>query len=324
MEVREIKDKIKYNSFVKSQKHSQFLQSWEWGEFQVSDNFSVLRLGLYDGDRLRFAATLIKKKLPIGKVYYYCPRVEIKNLSKENLELFLEEIKRRSKKENIIFLRFEPVQELRIKNKELRIKKTFDVQPSKTMILDLLKTEDELLSAMHSKTRYNIRLAKRKGVKVSEVSFERFEEFWDIMKETGGRDGFRLHSKEHYKKMLGISSEAIKIKLFFAEYDNEVITANIVCYFGDMVTYVHGASSNKYRNVMAPYLLQWHIIKQAKKQGHSSYDFHGVGEGSLAGVTRFKKGFSGEIVEYPGVFDIIFDKGFYAMYQVLRKVRRMV
>lgn len=324
MQFREVKNKEEYNKFVAGQKHSQFLQSWEWGEFQTQAGFSILRLGLYNQEELIFTATLIKKKLIVGKFYFYCPRVGIKYLSEENLKLFFEEVLRRAKAENVVFLRFEPRSEFKIKNKELRIKKTLDVQPSQTMILDLQKGEEALLKAMHSKTRYNIRLAERKGVNIENVGIEGFEDFWKIMQGTGTRDNFRVHSKEHYREMLEIKSKDISVKLFVAKYKGKVLAANIISYFGEMVTYVHGSSSNEHRNLMAPYLLQWKVIKDAIEQGYKAYDFHGIGEGSLAGVTRFKKGFHGEEIKYPGVFDIIFNRGFYCFYKVLRRIRRLL
>jgi len=326
MMIKEIKNRQEYNKYISAQKHSQFTQSWEWGEFQEFLGFSILRLGLFVEGELKFATTLIKKKILAGKSYYYCPRVRIKHLSFENLELFLDYVDKISGEEKVIFLRFEPRSDSRFTTHDSRfkLKKTLDVQPCQTMILDLSKTEDELLRAMHAKTRYNIRLAKRKGVEILEAPIERFDEFWNLMKDTGGRDGFRLHDKNHYKKMLEINSIDFKVKLFFAEYKGEVITANIVSYFGNMVTYVHGASSSKNRNIMAPYLLQWHVIVGAKNKGYLAYDFHGIGKGSLSGVTRFKKGFAGKEINYPGVYDIIFDKYFYSVYEILRKIRRIV
>lgn len=329
MTIKEVLNKEEYNGFTSSQKHSQFLQSWEWGEFQVQSGFLILRLGMYEKKELVFATTLIKKKLLAGKYYYYCPRVGIKNLGEKELSEFFEYVRQIAKKENTIFLRFEPMTKFQFSifimplGRNFQFKKSLDVQPSQTMILDLLKNEEELLSEMHSKTRYNIRLAKKKGVAVKRVGLERFDEFWKLMEVTCHRDGFRLHTRKYYKRMLDIGSGDLKMDLFFAEYEGRVLAANVVSYFGDMATYVHGASSSEYRNLMAPYFLQWEVIKDAKEKGYKAYDFHGVGEGRLKGVTRFKQGFRGEEIKYPGVYDIIFSNSFYLIYKVLRRVRRL-
>ena len=130
------------------------------------------------------------------------------------------------------------------------------------------------------------------------------------------------------------------IKLYLAEFDpsipqsdseqassgqeRKIIAGNIVSFFGNTATYVHGASSNEYRNVMAPYLLQWEVIKIVQEKGYKYYDFYGIDEKKWPGVTRFKLGFSGNIVEYPGTFDLAFDNLWYNMYKVLRKIRRLV
>jgi lipid II:glycine glycyltransferase (peptidoglycan interpeptide bridge formation enzyme) len=202
------------------------------------------------------------------------------------------------------------------------IQKTIDIEPSKTAIVNLQKNEDELLSAMHQKTRYNIRLAEKKGVVVRVAGAKDFDEFWRIMKQTVKRDEFRLHDRQHYQKMLALDNNFIK--LFLAEYQGKVVAAVLASFFGDMITYIHGASADEDRNVMAPYLLHWQIMKIGKAAGYKYYDLNGADESKWPGVTRFKMGFGGETVEYPGTYDLILNKVMYNIYQVLRKVRRMV
>jgi len=325
MIVQEIENQREYNKFITTQVHVQFLQSWEWGDFFQSEGGKVIRLGFYENKKLFFVLSLYKNNLPLNHCYYSAPRMGMESLSAEQLSFVFEEIKKAIKKDRALFLRFEPRSQLKIGKEKIKIEKTIDVQPSKTIILDLNKSEEELLKAMHQKTRYNVRLAKKKGVIIREASDNEkdFEKFWDLMKDTGGRDGFRLHDREHYKKMLSAGGNDFKIKLYFAEYDGKIITANIISFFGDMVTYVHGASSSEYRNVMAPYLLQWYVIRKAKGLGFKFYDFFGVDEARWPGVTRFKRGFEGEEVEYPGTFDFVFNSYFYLAYKLFRKIRRL-
>jgi len=349
MQIVNIGNKEQLNEFVGAQKHSQFLQSWQWGEFHKNLGSKVFRLGIEDGGRLMATVTIIKKILPMGRSYFYCPRgpavkLEVGSLpadagrgqgqKSEVVKLLFEEIKKIAESEGVIFLRFEPIIDhpqplLSKEGGERNILKTLDVQPSKTLILDLSKPEKELLKDMHQKTRYNVRLAEKKGVKIIEAGIERFDEFWQIMAETSERDSFRLHGIDYYKEMLRINQKSkiknqnnLVIKIFFAEYRKKVIAANIVSFFGDMVTYMHGASANEHRNVMAPHLLQWQVIKLAKEQGYKYYDFYGIDESRWPGITRFKKGFSGKEIKYPGTFDLIFDSGWYSVYKMVRKVRR--
>lgn len=311
-------NKEQLNNFVSEQKHSQFLQSWEWGEFQESAGNKVIRLGIEEKGKIILAVSLIKKALPLGLNYFYLPRVGIGNQNKEAVDFLFEEIKKIAPKENVIFLRFEPVNEFDVMRYALRAKRVKDIQPSKTLIVDLTKDQDKLLKEMHAKTRYNIRLAEKKGVRIAGSDIAHFDIFWKLMSETEDRDQFRLHSQDYYRKML---TQGGLIKIFMAELNGKPIATGIFAFFGDTVTYVHGASSNQNRNVMAPYLLQWRIIKLAQELGYKSYDFHGIDEIKWPGVTRFKKGFGGDVVEYPGTYDIAFDKVWYNIYMLTRKIR---
>ncbi len=322
MKVIKITDKKQLNEFVAGQKTSQFLQSWQWGVFQEKVGNKIIRLGVYDNNQRVTAATIIKKTLPMGKSYFYCPRgpVLIINYQLSIINFLFNEIEKIAKEERVIFLRLEPERQLKIKNYELKIIKTLDVQPSKTLILDLNKTEGEILKDMHQKTRYNIRLADNKGVKVIEAGQGKFNEFWEIMRETNKRDKFRLHPRNYYREML----LADNMRLLVAEYKKKIIAGIIVSFFGDTGVYVHGASSNKYRNVMAPYLLQWTAISIARRKGCKYYDLNGIDEDKWPGVTRFKKGFGGQETKYPGTFDLVFNNPWYNIYKIMRKIRRII
>jgi len=323
MQIINITNRQQLNKFVGSQKHSQFLQAWQWGEFHkiVSDN--VFRLGVQSQGELIAAATVIKKILPMGKFYFYCPRGPVLGkpqipMTKQIIELLFNAIKELAEQEKVMFFRFDPT--FQVSSFKFQVSKTIDVQPSKTLILNLEKSEQEILQAMHQKTRYNIRLAEKKGVKIIESDLSQFDDFWQLMCETSDRDSFRTHGINYYKEMLKVDKDFVK--LFFAKYKNRLISAIIISLFGDTITYMHGASANEHRNVMAPYLLQWHCIKLAKELGYRYYDFYGIDEEKWPGVTRFKKGFGGKTINYPGTFDLIFDQGWYSVYKMVRKVRR--
>ena len=340
MQIINITDKKQLNDFIGHEKHAQFLQSWQWGEFQKEVSGIIWRIGVEVGGQLVASAKLVKKQLPMGRSYFYCGRGPVIVNSKKLLVLqslgeggkaesvlnfLFGEIEKIAKQESVIFLRFEPVS--KIKNSvrpaggpEFKIIKTIDVQPSKTLLLDLRLSEEELLKQMHQKTRYNIKLAEKKGVKIVVADANRFEEFWQLLASTGDRDEFNLHGRSYYQAMLKMDSSFIK--LFFAEYQGKSLAGNLVVFFGDTVTYIHGGSSNQNREIMAPYALQWHNIKLAKQAGYKYYDWHGVDKVKWPGVTRFKMGFGGQIMNYPGTFDLIYDAGWYNIYKMVRKVRR--
>jgi len=330
MQIINLDNKEQLNNFVSSQKHSQFLQAWQWGEFHKIVSNNVFRLGVHKEGELMAVATIIKKVLPMGKFYFYCPRGPIVNQSQlDHLEQILDilfiRVRALAQEQNAMFLRFDPIFALPELN--FVIEQTIDVQPSQTLVLNLKKEEEDLLKAMHQKTRYNIRLAEKKGVKICEAGEEHFDEFWQLLSETSDRDKFRTHGINYYQEMLKLGHRnggAGKdfVKLYIAQYRKKMIAANIVSFFGDTVTYMHGASARDERNVMAPYLLQRHTIQQAKESGFKYYDLYGIDEEKWPGVTKFKKGFSGKTINYPGTFDFIFDQNWYNVYKMVRKVRR--
>lgn len=321
MQIIDITDQEQLDSFVGSQARSQFLQSWQWGEFQKKVSGVIWRIGVIDDDKLLASVKLVKKQLPMGKSYFYCGRGPVFKggvWHEEAGNMLFNEIKKLAQEESIMFLRFDPI--FPLADFKYPVAKTIDVQPSKTMILDLSLSEDDILKKMSQKTRYNIKLAEKKSVKVVAADIKRFEEFWQLMASTSDRDEFNLHGRSYYKGMLELDSSFLK--LFFAEFNGQPIATSLVSFFGDMATYLHGGSSNENRQVMAPYALQWQTIKLAKQLDYKYYDFHGIDEVKWPGVTKFKNGFSGLVVNYPGTFDLVYDQSWYSIYKMVRKVRR--
>jgi lipid II:glycine glycyltransferase (peptidoglycan interpeptide bridge formation enzyme) len=297
-----------------------FLQSWEWGEVQRALGFDVLRFRSGSG-----LAQVLRRPLPLGKSYWYCPRGPLG-------ELDLRELARESGIAKGSFLRFEPL-EAPSKQKLTAVKKCLPVQPERTIIVDLRNDEATLLARMREKTRYNVRLAERKGVRVYRATTVDIDAFLELMRETAGRDGFRAHPAGHYRTTLEMLAGEMApgprptASLWFAEHDGRILAANLMISFGDTVTYLHGASSRLRREVMAPYLLHWTIMREAKAHGLGNYDFWGVAPEDAgpkhpwAGISRFKRGFGGEEVEYPGTFDLPLDRFWYTLYSLARRAR---
>jgi len=327
---------------------AEFLQSAEWGSFLTSEGEEILRVGVREGEKekagekeILLLATLVKKKIFGRFFYWYTPRGPVG--SREPLKFFFKEIGKIDSR--VLFLRFEPAEfklnefepaEITKENKFI-FQKTFNLQPAKTLILDLKKSETELLQEMHQKTRYNIRLAEKKGVIIREADYNNpaaLKEFWRLLKTTGERDRFRLHAYSHYEKLLAINKSCAGlsgrqgrpgfIKLYLAQMEGKNIAGGIFSFYGDKVTYLHGASDNNFRNLMAPYLLQWSLIKKARAANYLYYDFYGIDEKKWPGVTRFKTGFGGRVFEYAGTYDLIFKPFIYKFYLFLRKLRRII
>ncbi len=296
---------------------SEFLQSWTWGEILRADGEEILRVGVMDNGRLEAVATLAKKRLGAGYFYWYSPRGPLGK--KAALDFLFRALRKMSRR--ALFWRLEPMTVMTPLADAGPLLKTLAIQPAQTLILDLKRSEEELLAAMHPKTRYNIRLAEKKGVSIVKGRAADFGEFWRLLKLTKDRDRFRLHGPAHYQHLLTAGRDFVR--LFFARYQGRNVAAVLSFAFGDKVTYAHGASDYSFRSLMAPYLLHWEIIRQAQREAYKYYDFYGLNEKQWPGVTRFKLGFGGGRVFYPGTFDLVWRKGFYRAYNFLRRRRRL-
>jgi lipid II:glycine glycyltransferase (peptidoglycan interpeptide bridge formation enzyme) len=156
------------------------------------------------------------------------------------------------------------------------------------------------------------------------------EAFLNLTKEMAQRHGIATHSQQYYLKMLESFPQDL-LKIYVAEYDGKIISANLVLFFGKTATYLHGASGDSHRNVMAPFLLQWQAILDAKERGCASYDFGGVEtrdvvhqkHSDLVGVTNFKLGFSPstKAIVFPGSYDIIINSRKYWAYRGLQRAK---
>jgi len=316
-----VADKNVWNQLVGEKHPNQFLQSWEWGEFQKALGREVRRFKIDKDDFLVSLGQIVRYDLPLGFTYLYLPRGPLatgaaQNHAEEFLRIFQREVG--GFFASPIFVRAESADFDFSRAPGFR--RTRDVQPSRTLILNLEKDEDELLQAMHQKTRYNMRLAVKHEVGIRKMEENEFEKFWNLIQVTTARDKFRAHPKSYYEKMIQALGRDM-CQVWFAEYKGEVIAANLMIFWGDTVTYVHGASSSDHRNVMAPHLLHWEIIKRAKELGYKFYDFWGVAPKDepahpWAGISRFKRGFGGEEVSYAGTFDWPINKFWYLLYRL--------
>lgn len=282
-----------------------FLQSKEWADFQKSLGRKIWRID---------SINIIRHDLPFGKSYLYAPRCGGNFLS----DSFFKKIRKFSKKESAIFFRVEPQKEISKKAlNKFSFKKGRNIQPQKTLILDISQSEKNLLEQMHQKTRYNIRLAEKKGIILRQAQDKKdFEKFWRLLIDTAKKNKFSTHPKKYYEKIL----ETPGTELFLAVYRDKIIAANVVLFHNKQVVYLHGASDYNYRKLMAPHLLQWHQILEAKKRGCLEYDFWGINEKKWPGVTRFKRGFGGKEIRYMIAYDLVFRPIWYEIYKIARKI----
>ncbi|MCL2792827.1 MAG: peptidoglycan bridge formation glycyltransferase FemA/FemB family protein [Spirochaetaceae bacterium] len=208
-------------------------------------------------------------------------------------------------------------------------KKAEDIQPATTVIIDLTKNKEDILSEMKSKTRYNIRLAEKKGVIVKSCAIELLDEWYDMYQETALRDKIVLHPLEYYKKVFELSQKkelGIDIRLYMAESEGENIAGIVTCFYNKKAVYLYGASRNVGREKMPAYALQWKAICDAIDKGCVEYDMFGIPPDDdpshpMHGLYRFKTGFGGEIINRPGCYDFKLNKFKYKLYSVAESVR---
>ena len=191
-------------------------------------------------------------------------------------------------------------------------KARLDIQPPDTVVLDLGKSEEALLAEMKPKTRYNIRLAEKKGVRVYPAPPSSLPRWYGLYRETAARDGISLHREEYYRSLFDMAAThpgpRPRLHLLFAEAEGRLVAGVIVAVFGIRAYYLYGAASNELRNYMASYALQWSAIRLAREEGARSYDLFGIPprddpDHAMYGLYRFKTGFGGTILHRPGSWD---------------------
>jgi lipid II:glycine glycyltransferase (peptidoglycan interpeptide bridge formation enzyme) len=352
-------EKKAYNAVV-----SHPLQSFEWGEFREKTGVKVIRRGFFDKDKLINGFQLTIHKIP--KTPYtigYLPKAEMPT------EEVIEELKKIGKEEKCLFIQLEPnvvlkrhsgeVQNLSKANQDdgrdsghvhcvqcenLRcrqarmtklglISAAHPLFTKYTFVLDLTKSEEELLKDMHQKSRYNIRVALKHDVKVFEDNSEKaFETYWKITEETTKRQKFYAHTKQYHQHQWetfahDAKTDQLTSHLFTATYDGKVLTTLLFFVFHDTLYYPYGASSNEHRNVMHSNLAMWEGIKFGQKLGLKKFDMWGAMDPNpdqkdpWYGFHNFKQKFGPEHVEFIGSFDLVINPALYQGYKIADKLR---
>jgi peptidoglycan pentaglycine glycine transferase (the first glycine) len=320
MLLQSVTDQNTWDAFMSSQTCSQFTQSWAWGEFRIARGQAIERLALINDDGVWEAAALfVHFAKPLVGGYWYAPRgpvfadgVKVSDA----LGRFMKELNAHQFSKPALFWRIEPPVAQRLDEKEAvpGLVRSHAYMPATTLLVDLTKSEEDLLKEMHEKTRYNIRVAERHGVTVRVASgSDAIEAFLKLNDETAARDGFRSMPSDYIRATYDALFATGTARIRLAEKDATVLAASFEMVYGDTVTYLYGASSSKMRNVMAPFALHWDAIRIAKASGHHFYDFHGLNpedmkspyfKKSWEGITRFKLGWGGERVDYAGTWEL--------------------
>ncbi len=309
-----------------------FLQTIEWLEFQKSIGRKTWRFD--DG---KVITNIVQHDLPFGMNYLYIPHgpeINFDNITgglKNELEQFILYIKNLAREQKSIFIKIEPLRDSVI---ELLYgagfkKSSKEIQAHKSIVLDIDKPEEELLAGMHHKTRYNVRVAEKNGIIIQ--STENVDAFYELLRKTTKRQRFSTHTKEYYKKFFeffGNANGQCCAEIILAVHDDrplqnvhsKPVAGGLMLTYGDTCYYLHGGSDHELRQYMAPYGLHWGMIKFLKTRGIKHYDFGGSETTKWPGITRFKLGWGGRQVEYPGSFDMSIRPLWFFVYKIVRKI----
>lgn len=301
------------------------LQSEEWGKFREKTGIKVIKADSFQ---------LTIHKIPhTNWTIGYLPKSSLPT------EEIITDLKKIGKDENCIFIQLEPKVE-RISNLEFRIS-SLGLKPSAHPLftrfnfeLDLTKSEEELLKNMHPKTRYNIKIAQKHGVKIIEDNSDKaFEGYLKLTKETTKRQGFFAHTQSYHRlmweslKSQKSDTDKLTAHLFLAKYKKKILVAWVLFVYKDTLYYPYGASSTEHKETMASNLMMWEAIKYGKRLGLKKFDMWGsLGPNadkndSWYGFHRFKQGYGPRLVEYVGSYDLVIKPYLYKLYILADKIR---
>ena len=273
---------------------------------------------------------VLQKNLPMGRTMLYSPMVDKSQISKIKSQNYGKTIGEIAKENNTIFYRLEidePItsQPLDILTRFGYAKAFEEMQPEHTIVINISKEEGEILAQMKQKGRYNIRVATKHNVEVKES--ETVDNFYQLYETMTKRQKISHRDKEYFQKLFDNLRAKSYVKVFEARHSNRVLATAIVTYYANRATYLFGGSSQEMKNVMAPYLLHWEIMKDAKAMGFIEYDLFGVAPENQpnhpwAGVTNFKEKFGGKYLELIGSYDKVFKPFEYKLFRLAEKIRR--
>ncbi len=303
------------------------MQLYEWGEARKKMGVDVFRMGEYDGDKLVNVYQLTRHPIPFtNKCVGYVPRSVFP--SKEML-VHMQEI---NKKGRLAFIKFEPnvKADSRVKVSSLLKPSPYTLFPKWTMTLDLTPSEETLLAKMKPKTRYNIRLAQKRGITVREMTNNKgFEIFIKLYFETTKRQKYFGHN-EKYHRFIFESLKNKNASILVAFYKDAPLAAYELLYHKDTLYYPYGGSSEELKNLMAPNLIMWEAIRFGKQKGLKKFDMWGslpptYNEKDIwSGFTRFKEGYGAQFTELIGTYDLVFSPLLYNAFNTAQSLRNLI
>ncbi|MDX1416427.1 MAG: peptidoglycan bridge formation glycyltransferase FemA/FemB family protein [Candidatus Promineifilaceae bacterium] len=332
-------DDAAWDAFVSHHPQGSILQATNWARLKNRFGWTSHRVWLKKDGRLVAGAQILYRTAALGMFKMgYIPHGPLVNWQDdEQVKILFNQIDQSVYQNRAGILKLEPLlwqddfdaeQWADLCRRGQLVIPTDTVQPPRTILVDIRGTEDEILDAMKSKTRYNIRLSGRKGVTVREGSDKDVPLFNQLIQVTGQRDNFGTHDPRYYRDAFGLLAPDYAV-LLIAEFEERPLAAAFITAWGDTATYLYGASGNEERNRMPAYAVQWAAIKWAKKMGCKTYDLWGIPDASeetleseftqrkegLWPVYRAKRGYGGQIRRTVGAADRVYNQTLYRLYK---------
>lgn len=342
MEIRKIQNKEAWEDFASRIEEKTFLQAWNWGEFNQKMGHKIWRLGIFENSDLSGAALVLKIQAKRG-TFLFIPHGPV-CLLPNNKQLILKELlsflKKLAEKEKASFVRIAPIWERNEENEKIFKNLGFrpapiHMHPELSWQLNINQPEKELLMAMRKTTRYLIKKAEEDNkISIRQTSdVKDLETFNKIYGQTAKRHGFAAFSPKYIEKQFETFLPDNQVRLFLGEYENKPLVASIAVFWQGISFYHHGASLPSKAPVS--YLVQWEIIKEAKKRGCQRHNFWGITDTSSLspqeakkhpwqGLTLFKKGFGGKEKPYVKTQDYIISQKYWLNFliETIRKKTR--
>ncbi len=349
---RVIDNAEEWNSAVLTLPDPHILQSWEWGAFKAKYGWTPTRVLWCDGATPRAAAQVLRRPLPHTPFgVLYIPKGPVMDYSDRPLgEETLGLLEGMAREQRAIFAKIDPdikpaesvppASDPLLPSRRWRASRE-QIQFRNTVLLDLRPAEDQLLAAMKPKTRYNIRLAQKRGVRVELGTREEMPLFYEMYAETSERDHFLIRPFSYYRDAWGgfLAPDGAmaqdrtfapdrgtaqgRAQMLLARLGDETIAGLYLMVFGTRAWYFYGASRTAHRDAMPNHLLQWQAIRWAKAHGCTVYDLWGAPDtlderDPMYGVYRFKEGLGGKFTRHIGACDFVVHPPLYFLYAVVR------
>lgn len=335
MRVEDITDKQQWDDFVTSHEEANFLHSWQWGEFHLSRGKTVVRRGVFDGDKLIGVYEGEVETARRGRHIAVAGGPIVDWTDKPAVEALVADMREQGRKYHCAFVRVRP--QLEKTDGSMRLFRELGLHAAPMYlsvelagVLDLEKSEDELVKNMRQRLRRALRKAEKNGITIEKSTDPaRMKEFYDIQLQTAGRHHFIAFSEDFLTKQFAAFAEDNSAVLYTARYNGEVLAQNFMIFYGNEASYHYGVSTELGTKLSGAPLLHMQAMRDARERGIKRYNFWGIVDEDdtkhrFYGVSVFKRGFGVDELRYVPAHDLILNPAKYAIDWTVETIRRKV